>query len=529
MKDMFNRSEFKFILGLTMLFLAVVIIRTAWMCDDAYTSFRVMGNFLQWGRLTFNLDERVFPVTHPLWFFLLLIPYYLTRDAYYTTLLISFIISLLAVYLVVFKIARSNLAGLVALVILIFSKAFIDFSTSGLENPLTYLILASYFWLYFTRENCRQKLFYLSLLAGLGMFNRLDTGLFYLPSLFDVFWRLRKDHPWFPLLAGLLPIIFWLIFSTFYFGFPFPNTAYAKLQTGISQTELFAQGGYYLLNSLSLDPLTLTIIVFVVGLSFMKGNSSLTPASYGALLYLYYILYIGGDFMSGRFLAAVLFTSVIILVRASLFEALQIFLLIAVIILGLSAPFPTVLNNANYGLNRNDLFDNKGIADERGFYYPKFGFLNTFRSATPNSLVWNGWKEPIMDKVTSVEAGVDFLGSLGLQAKPNVHLVDIYALADPLLARLPAAPDPNWRIGHFIRVMPEGYLETLKTGKNQIKDKNIALYYDKLSFITRGNLFDIDRLKEIIKFNLGKYNYLINLRYNHELSLSPESKTNISK
>jgi arabinofuranosyltransferase len=33
---------------------------------------------------------------------------------------------------------------------------------------------------------------------------------------------------------GLVPAAAWTLFALAYFGFPFPNTAYAKLATGIS-------------------------------------------------------------------------------------------------------------------------------------------------------------------------------------------------------------------------------------------------------------------------------------------------------
>jgi len=67
----------------------------------------------------------------------------------------------------------------------------------------------------------------------------------------------------------------------------------------------------------------------------------------------------------------------------------------------------------------------------------------------------------------------------------------------------------HWRIGHFRHAIPEGYLETLKTGEIMIEDPNIAEYYEKLRLVTRGDLFDPQRLVEIWKLNTGQYNHLI--------------------
>jgi len=67
----------------------------------------------------------------------------------------------------------------------------------------------------------------------------------------------------------------------------------------------------------------------------------------------------------------------------------------------------------------------------------------------------------------------------------------------------------GWRIGHFYRDLPTDYMETLESGENMIEDKCLAKYYDKLSIITRGDLFDANRIQEILKMNTGQYDYLL--------------------
>ena len=82
-------------------------------------------------------------------------------------------------------------------------------------------------------------------------------------------------------------------------------------------------------------------------------------------------------------------------------------------------------------------------------------------------------------------------------------------MGDPLLSKLPIPDNARWRIGHFARAMPQDYFNTLSSGENVIKDKCLAIYYDKLSLITRGNLFDGNRIQEIWNMNTGKYDYLL--------------------
>jgi arabinofuranosyltransferase len=97
------------------------------------------------------------------------------------------------------------------------------------------------------------------------------------------------------------------------------------------------------------------------------------------------------------------------------------------------------------------------------------------------------------------------IGYFGFYAGPQVHIVDVWGLADPLIARLPARTDVPWRVGHFTRTIPVGYPETLTTGHNQIADSDIAAFYDRLALITRGPLLDTNRLVAIWNTNAGAW------------------------
>ncbi|NDC38606.1 MAG: hypothetical protein EBZ48_11205 [Proteobacteria bacterium] len=97
-------------------------------------------------------------------------------------------------------------------------------------------------------------------------------------------------------------------------------------------------------------------------------------------------------------------------------------------------------------------------------------------------------------------------------------IVDPYALSDPLLARLPVANPDSWRIGHFKRDIPAGYLETLETGANSIEDPALREYYDKLTILTQGDLWSWERLKTILRFNMGRYE---NLRFDYVERVRP--------
>jgi arabinofuranosyltransferase len=97
------------------------------------------------------------------------------------------------------------------------------------------------------------------------------------------------------------------------------------------------------------------------------------------------------------------------------------------------------------------------------------------------------------------------IGMMGFYAGPEIIIVDSNALADPLLARLPTADVTSWRVGHFERNIPDGYLEGLKSNSFAGMDANLARYCEKLRLITSGDLCDLERLMTIAKFNLGAY------------------------
>src|SRR5258706_16469082 len=74
--------------------------------------------------------------------FMLSVVYFVTRESFYTILWLSIALALGAFVLIGRLMKKHNLATLSVLGILLFSKAFVDYSTSGLENPVTHLLLA---------------------------------------------------------------------------------------------------------------------------------------------------------------------------------------------------------------------------------------------------------------------------------------------------------------------------------------------------------------------------------------------------
>ncbi|MEW5940260.1 MAG: hypothetical protein AB1750_11395 [Chloroflexota bacterium] len=505
----------RLLLALALLAFLFVFVRTAWVGDDVYITLRTVDNFVNGYGLTWNVAERVQSYTHPLWMFLLTALYYPTRDAYLTALLASFLASLATFWLV----ARRQTFAALGVLTLLLSKAFMDYSASGLENPLTHLLLALFFIAFIEKESSP---FRLALLAALIALNRQDAILFVLPPLvYKFFYDLaalsgaersrRAVQSIKQIFLGFFPLLLWELFSLFYYGFLFPNTYYAKLDSGIPTSELIPQGLIYFLDSLQRDPLTLAVIAAGILLSLWRGGTRERLLALGSLLYLAYVLSIGGDFMSGRFLTASLLISVLLLMRhlRDLAPRWKYAALGIVTILGLLATPPNFLPATNQPrFTEHDL--KTGINDERAYYYPISGLLN-YRPGRDIPFSGEGWVEHGKALRASGKSVVDEknVGYIGYFAGPRVFIVDLYALCDPLLARLPAQWSGGWRIGHYERTPPEGYLQTLRTGVNQIADPDLAAYYDQLSLVTRGPLWSRARLVAIWKLNTGQFDYLL--------------------
>ena len=261
--------------------------------------------------------------------------------------------------------AASTWHGVCAAAALLSSRAFVDYSTSGLENPLTNLLLVVFVLVYISPGLNRSAL-RLAGLGGLGallMVNRLDTGLLVLPAVTLEAWHLRWRSLR-PLCLGLLPLATWEIFSLIYYGFPVPNTVYAKLPPNLGLRDLLPHGLLYFQDSLTQDPATLPVIAAAILGPLLIGPRRLWPLSFGLALSLLFVLRVGGDFMSGRFFASPFVMAVAVLARIGEPDRRLVPLLSAVAVsaLGLMSPNPPLLAD---GAFEGRVEPPSGITDER--------------------------------------------------------------------------------------------------------------------------------------------------------------------
>jgi arabinofuranosyltransferase len=485
---------------------SIVFIANCWIGDDAFISFRVSDNLIHGYGPRWNVAERVQVFTNPLWTFLMAGVAAITGEFYYTAMAVSFVVCLLMLA-VVWRWLDHPLNGWLALALLVSSKSFVDYSSSGLEYPLTYLLLSIFVAVLVGRQPASEpspRVPLLIFIASLAFVNRADMVLLYVPALA---WLVASDlrrHGWRaarPMLLAAAPAWGWLLFATVYYGFPFPNTYYAKAQSGMPHWLQLRQGFAYTVSSLRFDPITLATIATAVGVSMVAGTRRTRLLALGAGSYVFYTIWVGGDFMAGRFFAAPFLLSTLLL--ASLpkqsMTALACVMLIALynVIFPL-APFksiPDLEAGWNWRLQN-------GVKDDRG---------STIAGASPLAFeVFRRMPDNAMAReARSLRASPDpvlvhpWIGEVGFIAGPTKYIIDPNALSDPLLARLPIPPSFYFEfwVSHFTRELPAGYIESRREQRNLIQDPVIHEHFDKLLRVTTGPVFSIARFKDILALN----------------------------
>lgn len=504
------------IVGFGLAVFAALVLRIAWVTDDAYISFRSVDNFVHGRGMTWNSGERVQVFTHPFWFFVMSGTYAITGEMYFTSIATSLVVSLAAVWFAARSAPRIG-GAMYVLVALTVAKCFSEYSTSGLENPMTHLLVAAFAAIYFRGRYRERDLVALSLLTSLSAFNRMDTLLLTAPALCYAaltVWRTEAGltRTVSLVLAGTLVFVGWEVFSVLYYGTPVPNTAYAKLGSGVSPWRMAKQGIWYLWNSLRLDPITLITVLVASVATFTRRRSPDAHRAQcfliGGLLYLAYVVRIGGDFMSGRFLTGPFLVAVIVLARLPL-EGRRAWVIWTLLVVGsvagsLASPVGPLRTDSTYGEGRPaDARDARMVTDERRFFYQGVALVLAFEGEPMVRHEWAQAGRAMQAKGPHVEVD-NVIGWHGFYAGPDVYIIDKYALSDPLLARLPAARKARWRVGHLERPLPRGYVDSIEQGDNLLEDPALAAMYDDVLLATRSpKLFSRERIAAIWRLNTG--------------------------
>lgn len=505
----------------------IIFAKNAWVTEDAYITFRSIEQVFAGNGPRWNPHERVQAFTSPLWFWVVAFFRLFSPDVFGNAILISALCCIMLL-LVLWMSSGDPLQWLSAVLLLLCSNAFFDYTSSGLENVLGFLLLTSYMYFYqkfFTdlalQPRQQKQLFFYILLTACGMLlvrHDLST-LIVIPTIL-VWWKsarmLARRTRWRLAGTALLPFCGWSGFALLYYGAIFPNTAYAKLYTGIDKWVLAQKGLHYLLRSLQYDTITMIVITAAVILFIMNSKLHIKCLGSGICLNVAYIVYVGGDFMQGRFvsyaylLAVIGFLSLGPLAAHCLPGLLARRLKYAVLCLyiGYMVLYPHTPMKSSW--DYENTVCSADVCDERGMYFAtsslwQYLVNNTepyFPQHVWSSLGYSFAQSP--DKVFAVRA----VGYLGYWAGTEKIIIDNLALSDPFLARLPMTTGAAWSIGHYPRFFPPGYLESVQHQSAEIADPDLNTFYQKITAITQSqSLWSWERIKTILELNMGHYQH----------------------
>lgn len=537
------RSVVRFRTTALLLFLVAVVLYS-WNSDDAYHSYIMAKHLVEGKGLVYNPGYRATASTHPLLTLLEAFIFLFTDRPDICGLLLGLLFSGAAAWILFFRICPTTTPAIYALGLMVSSRCFLSFTTSGLENPMLFFFGALFFDLYFRNDALsKNQLFGMAILMSLLAMTRTDSVLLFAPM--AVWAYLKRTKVPFPTrvavgIAGLIPFVLWTGFSILYYGFPFPNTYYAKLYTGIPFPEYVIHGLWYHLTSWVIDPLLLLVPVLFVGSSVRSRNRTLIPLFLGLAIYEAYVISIGGDFMAGRHLTQQFFLSLCgiaffwksdnerdkespMLARSGYSHGTITSAMIGLCGIGfLWNVFLAPVVNVRWATVKSAYETKRSALDERHHYLSRRGQIPLYRSITLNSAA----AEALASHYTNLIRRIRSAHEKGLHglcfedtvlfgqvayacANLDLYLTDVIALQDPLLARLKVDASKHWRIGHAQRAVPSGYHETIASGENKIEDPALHEYYDKILLVMTAPLFDRERLRTILDLNRGKFDRLL--------------------
>ena len=489
---------YRLLVGLAAALFVVGLLQTAWLSDDAMITLRVVDNLLDGYGLRWNVAERVQVSTHPLWLLLVAAVVAITGEFYLPVLAFGAVLSVLAALVLARGVTRRGrpAAPLLVLAALALSKSYVDFSTSGLENPLTHLLAAGFLWAWFGAGQDdegarRRRLSLLSLLAGLCFLSRPDSCLLFAPALLVAARGLPWRHRLPAWALAVVPGLLWMGFATFYFGEPFPVVAQAKLDAGtIPRSTLLVEAWLSFVYLAEHDRVMLVVLAAALVLGPRRHPALLA----GIVAYLGYFVWIGGDFMGGRLLTAPLVLALAIVAYELGDRGRRELGAVVVLAIAAIGTTPGFVSGPDYHAPLEP------VADERGYAYQRFGLFGSERARILPGSASRVFEEP--DDERPVVLGVLAAGGVGLVAGPDFHLVDPWIL-DPLITRLPPYFIERTRPGHRTRRIPEGYWETLATGENRLRHPGLARLWDDLVLLHRGKLWSRERLGAIVRSLVG--------------------------
>ncbi len=491
-----NDERWRFYLAVFLTYTGMfLIIKFAWMSEDALITLRHVDNFLSGNGAVFNPGERVEGYTHTLWFWLVTLLRSIGFPPKGAMVLPGVMFSAVSLYLLFFVLWRGvekKVAISFSGALLIGMSSFIDFGTSGLESSLSYLLLII-FAIFITRGWWEKRPAIFGLVVTLMTFNRPDFGIFLIFGfIFLTFYYFKKRIRLKTILFyGLPPAILLGIYEIFrmgYYGSVFPNPFFAKS----GSSSYFSQGVLYLGDLLKGSTFLIIIVLALLVLLLKKAEVDFPARIWilgAGLFYGFFVIRGGGDFMHGRFLLPAVILIAIsssgafdsFFDKSTLRRTAAVFLIIAALLISISV-LPVQ--------KRGGRIYNHGIADERFTFYGNKIFPLAQLMDDNHIFMWktigNNYNHLTKRAKKKIKVAYHTVGFIGYYSGPRVNVVDRLGLTDPVLARRKI--EKRGRPGHE-KSAPFGYLvyRELTFGETPFR------IWNELAGTRYGVLWDLSR------------------------------------
>lgn len=322
-----NNNVVYILLGVICLIFVYLCFQTKFVQDDAYITFRYVENFINGNGLVFNIGEKVEGYTNFLWLILLSIfavlgmnmidiSQYLSVGFGVMTLIMTYKVSSLIILNDTSSISKkgksstedespAKLLDLVPVILTASVGAFQYWSISGMETSMfvALCLLAIYYYL---RDGNKPGIVYnYPLVLFLASLTRPEGqyvfGIIILHKIIMTFRdnrsgaikELLSKNNLITYAVYIIPTLLYMLFRLAYYGYPFPNTFYAK--TGFS--AVYLQTGWEYFWGFSSGYL-LWGIAFIAPLILFRRKEIFSQVLLLFMLYFLYTIYIisiGGD------------------------------------------------------------------------------------------------------------------------------------------------------------------------------------------------------------------------------------------
>lgn len=466
-------------LGIALVVSAVCFEQVAWWTDDMLITLRVVEQVHDGAGPVWNVGERVQATTHPLW--LAIVTLVRTVAPPIASVWITSLACTLAMVAVGWRhLARRYDLAIAALWLALVwtQRTTAHYTTSGLEGPLTQLLLV----LAATRVDTRAR--HAGWLMSALALTRPDAVVVLAP------WWLSRVVAGSPaqrareIASGLAPLAAYAIAATIYYGTPIPNTFLAKVASGPSVAEKRVTYGLeYVTAWLTTD------WVAWLGVGLLACGIARPPSrpwrwlAFGALIHVPIVIVLGGDYLLGRLLVPT--ATLGLLAVAEAFGRREkdprwtAAAACGVAVVGVALP-----GTPMQGLVTPPL---RPAGTPAAWLYE--GPAGDGHTPRPLSSWWDSPCRSTEQEHPPVFV-VQGIGHPGFCMPRSTHIVDVYALADPLLSRLPANAGPP---GHLQRDLPEGYVDWLEGRTDGLADPDLDAYHRKVRAMTRGPLWTRER------------------------------------